>query len=136
MIKAYIEPRYIGHLQDKYNWSDSVVQIIAWKSLSLALRRINRDVSLTKVCNHLLPTNAELLKQHRHSERNCVLCGNSETSDHMIQCKSESRMKWRRKCLSALRHRIDSLDTNFELGKTLCNAIDEWMDTDCVTIEH
>ena len=30
LTKAYVEPRYIdiGYLQEKYNWSDSVVQII------------------------------------------------------------------------------------------------------------
>ena len=49
LIKAYVEPQYIGYLQVKYNWSDSVIQIIAWKCLTLAMKWINREVVLTKI---------------------------------------------------------------------------------------
>ena len=43
-VKAYVKPRYIRYLQEKYNWSDSVVQLIVWECLTLSLQRINRDV--------------------------------------------------------------------------------------------
>ena len=36
LIQVYIEPRYIGHLQYKFRWSNETVQWIAWKSLSFA----------------------------------------------------------------------------------------------------
>ena len=56
LVHAYVEPRYIGHLQEKFCWSDSVASIIAWKSLALAIERIDRGVLLTKVCNDILPS--------------------------------------------------------------------------------
>ena len=55
LVCAYVEPRYIGHLQEKFSWSDSVVSIIAWKALALAIERIDRGVLLTKICNDILP---------------------------------------------------------------------------------
>ena len=94
LLKAYIEPCYIGYLQEKYNWSDIVVQIIAWKFLTLLLQHINRDVVLTKICNNQLPTDIKLVKENQHSDKKCTLCSNSETSTHLIQCKSELKLSW------------------------------------------
>jgi hypothetical protein len=56
LIRAYTEPRYIEYLQNKFGLSDSIIKTILWKCLSLAVRRINRSVILTKVSNDLLPT--------------------------------------------------------------------------------
>ena len=56
LIRAYTEPRYIGYLQYRFRWSDETVQSIAWKSLSLAINRINNPLIMTKICNALLPT--------------------------------------------------------------------------------
>ena len=56
LIKAYTEPRYIQCLQDKNKWVNNTVQSIAWKFLSLGLKRIDRQVVLMKICNDLLPT--------------------------------------------------------------------------------
>ena len=54
--KAYLEPQYIGHLQHKNKWSNTIISSIAWRCLALAIRRIQRDVLLVKICNDLLPT--------------------------------------------------------------------------------
>jgi hypothetical protein len=90
LIQAYTEPRYIEYLQNKFGWSGTIINTIAWKSLSLAVRRINRSVILTKVSNDLLPTAETLKKYNYQNSNNCVLCDKTETRDHMIQCKAVS----------------------------------------------
>ena len=84
LVRAYVEPRYIGYLQKQYKWSDSVINIIAWKSLALAIERIDRNVLITKICNKYLPTNAHLKKIGYHNSSKCPLCKQDETSEHII----------------------------------------------------
>ena len=62
LIRACTEPHYIGYLQDKYDWSDSLIQSIAWKSLSCGINRVQRPCLVTKICNDLLPTATILQK--------------------------------------------------------------------------
>ena len=62
LVRAYVEPQYIGHFQTKFKWQDSVVNIIAWKNLALAIDRMDRSVLITKICNGYLPTNTYLKK--------------------------------------------------------------------------
>jgi hypothetical protein len=56
LIRAYVEPEYMQYLQYRFEWSDSTITSIAWKSFQLAVQRIRRDVLITKVCNDILPT--------------------------------------------------------------------------------
>jgi len=102
LIRAYVEPEYIQYLQYRFSWSNEIIEVIAWKCLSLAIQRIDRDVLITKVCNDLLPTAETLYKMRYQHHDTCILCHNQETRDHIIRCKSMSRIKWRQKyiCIS------------------------------------
>ena len=132
LIRAYTEPRYIEHLQNKFGWSDAIIGTIAWKSLSLAARRLNSSVLLTKVCNDLLPT-AETLKKYKYQNSDkCVLCDRIETRDHMIQCKAASRVKWRISLSTALRKKMKTLTTNYEVEETFMTALCDWMENNKV----
>ena len=132
LIRAYTEPRYIEHLQNKFGWSDTIIGTIAWKSLSLAARRLNSSVLLTKVCNDLLPT-AETLKKYKYQNSDkCVLCDRIETRDHMIQCKAASRVKWRISLSTALRKKMKTLTTNYEVEETFMTALCDWMENNKV----
>ena len=55
LIRAFTEPRYLDYLQRCFDWDDTVVDTIAWKALSISLRRIERACLCTKICNDLLP---------------------------------------------------------------------------------
>jgi len=134
LIRAYTEPRYIEHLQNKFGWSDTIIGTIAWKCLSLAVRRLNNSVLLTKVSNDLLPT-AETLKKYRYQNSDkCVLCDNTETRDHMIQCKAESRGKWRVSLSTALRKKMKAIDTKYDVEETFMTALCDWMENNEVDI--
>jgi len=128
LIRAYTEPRYIEYVQNRFGWSDDVIHSIAWKCLTLAARRINRSVLMTKVCNDLLPTAVTLQQQkYQYSDR-CNMCDGVETRDHMIQCKAESRAAWRVRFMTALRRKMKALSTKFEVEETLGTALCDWME--------
>jgi hypothetical protein len=129
LIRAYVEPEYIQYLQYRFSWSKEIIEVIAWKCLSLAIRRIDRDVLITKVCNDLLPTAETLYKMRYQHYDTCILCHNQETRDHIIRCKSPSRIKWRQKYIIDLRKRMDKMETEFAINETLSTAIAEWLET-------
>ena len=124
--RAYVEPRYVFYLQNKFGWSNATAEIIAWKSLSIGIRRTRREVLTTKVCNDLMPTATSLKKRKYQFNDQCCLCGREETRDHMIRCKDETRLKWRRKYIRLIRQRMEHLETDFGLKEMFCNAVIDW----------
>ena len=115
LVRAYTEPRCMGYLQLKYNWSDTTIQSIAWKSLALAIERIDRDVLLTKICNNILPTFRQLHRFGMHSSSKCPLCKDDETTQHMIRCDHPSCTSWRCGLIKALRTKMMNTNTCFSL---------------------
>ena len=132
--RAYTEPRYIQYLQHRFGWKDRTIEMISWKSLSIALRRIQRTCLCTKVCNDLLPTATTLKKRNYQAHDTCCLCGEQETRDHMLRCLHPSRHKWRIGFISALRRHLKSMTTKPGLTDVLCSTITEWFDTE--TVDH
>ena len=102
LICTYTEPRYIEYLQEKNGWSDNTVQVIAWKSLSLGITRINCPVIVSKICNRILPTAVNLKKWNWQAYDSCSLCKQKETMEHMIQCPDPSQNEWQIKYISKL----------------------------------
>ena len=49
MQRAISEPIYMAYLTKRFKWTDGIIQDIVWKSLKLALVRINRTVLATKL---------------------------------------------------------------------------------------
>jgi hypothetical protein len=131
-----VEPENIQYLQYRFSWSNEIIEIIAWKCLSLAIQRIDRDVLITKVCNDLLPTADTLYKMRYQYHDTCILCHNHETRDHIIRCKAPSRIKWRQKYICALRKRMDKMGTEFSISETLSTAIAEWLETGEVDVSN
>ena len=124
--RAYIEPRYIGYLQQKYQWQDQIISSISWKYLSLAIRRINREVLIVKICSDVLSTAVTLKKRKYQAHDCCVLCQQRETRDLIIQCEAKSRSKWRRKMMTNLRSKLDKLNTKVQVKETFCLCLDKW----------
>jgi len=134
LIRASVEPAYIQYLQYKLAWSDEAVTMIARKSLSLALLRINRDVVIIKICNDLLPTAETLYKRNYQNRNTCIMCSKRETRDHLLRCKEPSRIKWRRQFITVLHNRLVYLETDFSPEETLYTVVEEWLETESVNI--
>lgn len=116
-------PRYAVHLQEKFGWSTPTTEIIAWKSLSVGIKRIAREVLVTKVCNDIMPTSVSLKKRRYQSNEQCCLCTRQKTRDHIIRCPDATRTKRRIQYINQLRKRLEYLETDYGLVGTLCTAI-------------
>ena len=128
LMRAFTEPQYIGHIQHRFKWNNSVTNSIAWKSLSCAIRRINRPCLITKICNDMLPAGTRMKRFKFQSHDKCCLCGLTENTTHMFQCNDESRHQWRRQLITGMLFRLQQLNTLKGLSDTLCSAITDWLD--------
>jgi hypothetical protein len=136
LIRAYVEPEYIQYLQYRFEWPNETIEIIAWKCLSLAIQQINRDVSITKVCNDLLPTADTLCKMKYQHHDTCILCHQHKTRDHIIRCTAPSQIKLRQQYICALWTRLETIETEFALKEPLSTAIVEWLETGEVNVSN
>jgi len=128
LIRGYVEPHYMEHLQIKFGWSNATIQIISWGALSCSLRRINRPCLTTKICNDLLPVATRLSQWQLQSNSECCLCGAPETSSHMFLCNDPSRIRWRIKFIKAIRDRLQQLKTDPGLLDVFCSCVSDWFE--------
>ena len=129
LMRATTEPKYIGYIQNRFKWTNSVTKIIAWKALSCALRRINRNCLTTKICNDMLPVGTRMLRYKFQPTDKCCLCDETENTTHLFLCHDESRKSWRRQLIKALQNKLQYMNTKKGIIDTLCSAITDWLDT-------
>jgi hypothetical protein len=60
------------------------------------------------------------------------MCNQRETRDHMSICEAQSRIKWRRPCMIAIRKRLDKMETESELKEIFSSTISKWLETAAV----
>ena len=48
LVKECVKPQYIGYLQEKYNWSGCVFQLIAWKISDTSITTCKRRYCANK----------------------------------------------------------------------------------------
>ena len=111
LVDAYTRPLYMSCVQKKFDWDDTTVKAIAWGSLSLALKRIDRPVLTTKISNDLLPMKSFLFNTSQLSTNTCPICTHEETSEHLLK------------------------HTGYTVTETLALAVTEWLDTGEVCIQ-
>lgn len=136
LIHSYIELRYIKYLQEKNKWSDTTVQVIAYKWLLLGINQINWTVITTKIYNWLLPTAINLKKWNWKFHDSCTLCKQKETMEHLIECSDPSQNGWRIKYVSKLQWKLDSANIDDALTMYHCTIITNWVDTKMVLEEN
>ena len=117
-----MEPIYMSYLQESYNWTNQSIKSIAWESLNLRLKRIDREVIPIKIYNDQLPTAITLQKWKWYY----YVYQQQKTRDHMIQCPNKSQIEWRIKTLAALRKQMKQFETKIKLGETMCFYLSEW----------
>ena len=98
---------------------------IAWKRLSIAITRIDRNVVITKVCNDILPTMKVLHKMKQSANKKCTQCLQTESQEHMLL----------RNDASTLQIELKKKRTGDALIDHMCSAIIEWLDTGVVQVQ-
>ena len=119
---------------EKFHWGEDAIQMIAWKCLSLAIRRIDRQVVLVKLLHGLLATASRMHRFNQQAHAQCHLCKEEEDIDHILRCSAPPRQKWRQKLCNNIFKTLKKFSIPYEVGAVFCEVITEWFDTGTVTI--
>ena len=130
--RAYTEPQYIVKLQSKFEWQDSIIDIIAWKCLSISIKRIHREVLTLKCCNETLPMAIVLKLLTYQDTGRCCLCQAQETSEHMISCNHSTKRQWWLRIVTKIKERMTHYNPDESLIDVFCSCITDWLDTGSV----
>ena len=108
--------------------------MIAWKCLSLAIQRRDRQVVLVKLLHGLLATASRMHRFKQQTHAQCHLCKQEEDIDHILRCSAPPRQKWRQKLCNNIFKTLKKFSIPYEAGAVFCDAITEWFETGEVTI--
>ena len=110
------EPPMIQHMKEQNHWDDQTFRTIDWEAHRIALRR-NRKMkcTLVKHLHRITPIGKRVHKYDPKYPPECPSCcmaqGDMETEEHLYECNSPSRRKWKATCLKTLRDQMTDLDT-------------------------
>ena len=136
LVREHTKATLLKQIQTKEKWDDVTAASIAWKSLSIAITRINRNVVIAKVCNGILPTMKALHKMKQSANKKCPLCLQTESQEHMLLCNDASRLKLRRTLVKNLGIEMKKKRTGYALIDHLCSVATEWLDTGAVLVDN
>ena len=136
LVREHTKETLLQQIQTKEKWDDDTAASIAWKSLSIAITRIDRNVVITKVCNGILPTMKVLNKLKQSSSKKCPLCLQTESQEHMLRCNDASRLKLRRTLVKNLGIEMKKKRTGHALTDHLRSVATEWLDTGVVIVDN
>ena len=92
---AYGTQNYCHHLQEKYEWNDSVTDSIDWQIIGTAIQSFkgNQKRTIQKYINGWLPTQAHKSSGNSGDDQLCPCCRKTpETNQHFIQCTCDQRV--------------------------------------------
>ena len=73
LVREHTKAALLKQIQSKEKWDDETAAAVSWQSTSLAVKRIDREVVITKVCNGILPTMKVLNKTGQSSTKKCPI---------------------------------------------------------------
>ena len=136
LVREHTKETLLQQIQTKEKWDNVTAASIEWKSLSIAITRIDRNVVITKVCNGILPTMKVLHKTKQSFSKKCPLCPQIESQEHMLLCNDASRLNLRRTLVKNIWIEAKKIQTCDTLTDHLCSVITEWLDTGVVQVQR
>jgi exonuclease III len=122
------------HQCTKYGWSRKTYNSIEWEVHGKVLKkRLTQQNHFVKMVNDILPTNAQVNKYDK-GKRTCSQCQCKETQDHIMQCPSPTRQKWRIRTMRRLGKALKKFRTDPYLQKLIKQSLQEWLQNDFVDI--
>ena len=125
--RAYTEPRYAEHLQEKFKWDNNITESISWKCLSIAIRRTRREGLITKCCNDILLTALRLKTMGYQDTDTCCMCSAQETFEHMLRCNHNTRIQWRRQTVQAMQRSMKKHNVEARIIDVFGSCITDWL---------
>ena len=110
----------------KNDWSEENYESIDWESHGRALNRLIKHKStLVKYLNDILPVGKLVNKYNAKYPKSCPSCpAELEDREHLRQCQTDSRKKWRKECYSNMLKELNAQDTAPALQALLLDALD------------
>ena len=114
------------HLQAHHQWSTKTLHDIDWIAYGRARSRLDdeKKVFTTKLCLNWLPVGTRMHRCGASSDE-CILCGLTETRDHIFQCPH--RQEWRDKFITKLDKKLRGLETAADIRHSFISNIQTWL---------
>ena len=99
----YTVPRYFTYLQDKHQWTPSILEDIDWLAFQQAAKHHPSSAThLLKLVHHKLPTGSEKSKANPAIPSQCHYCTDLETFEHLLRCTNPISEKFRQRLQKAI----------------------------------
>ena len=136
LVREHTKVALLKQIQSNEKWDDDTAATISWQSTSLVVKRIDREVVITKACHGILPTMQVLHKMKQSSIKKCPICLHTESQEHMLLCNNVLQKKLRRTLVKNLRIEMKKKRTGHALIDHLCSVATEWLDTGAVQVDN
>ena len=122
------QPGLSKHIQERYGWSQRVMDNVNWSAHGSSLRKqLKRKTHYTKLVHGILPTCKNLHRKDTLRNK-CPLCKDVvEDWRHILTCPHQSRADWRTQLIPALAEKCNSLRTRPLLSVILCDGLKGWL---------
>ena len=125
LVREHTKVALLKQIQSNEKWDDDTAASISWQSTSLVVKRIDREVVITKACHGILPTMQVLHKMKQSSIKKCPICLHTESQEHMLLCNNVLQKKLRRTLVKNLRIEMKKKRTGHALIDHLCSVATE-----------
>ena len=126
------EKIYLRYLQEKLQWTDTVIQTIDWELLDTYINTLtlHQRISFTKFLHKWRPTQKIQFytKADQFPTPDCPLCGTvEEDDDHPFQCPNAIMRDAQNETLATFRKDLTQIGTYSILTEALIHHIKGWM---------
>jgi hypothetical protein len=95
--RSETEKPLLEYIITRNKWTQAHANMVDWEAHERAIKSQNkRRIHITKLVHDILPTNKNVHRQQKHSQR-CITCKatSSEDRDHVLRCQNPTRAQWR-----------------------------------------
>ena len=130
-------PPSLEYLRIKNEWSEARVSSINWQAHGSALgKQISHRIHFVKLVHHIFPTHRQQNRMDM-GHRTCPCCHSlQEDRDHILQCPSDTRNKWRHTFLDKVLEACATNGTYAPLQQLLLGALRQWLNPSQQSIDH
>ena len=117
-------------MRDKAKWSNSIVKIVSWNFIELALSRATSPIqkrACIKFSHKLIATNAIKNQRNKSHDHRCTRCHRScEDWEHIFQCRKLDKT-FLKTNLSNLRETLNSMSLSKPMIFLLFHGLNLWL---------
>ena len=115
-------PQLQKYYQTKFRWKAETHKLVDWNTYRQIIRPYRKQqTTLVKHLHHIAPTGHIAHRNNNHHASRCPSCPQDpETNNHVLQCRAQSRQKWRETTSTRLQ---SYLSTTLTSDPILCDIL-------------